>query len=177
MTQETAQCPHLRPLLFLRTTPRNLKKETQETGNTRVCRGMALLMSPSQTLVLLWGSRIIQADLTGAENGLPREPYLRILLQCRGGMRGGPRGSTQSGSGSRGRGYRSSEGGDKQMGGGLTTEAGKGHITPLGRGERGRGRGNFLHDTRRRTLVHTAAQEPIDANRLNASLKATQESH
>ena len=63
------------------------------------------------------------------------------------------------------------------MGGGLTTEAGKGHTTPLGRGERGRGRGNFLHDTRRRMLVHIAAQEPIDANRLNASLNATQESH
>jgi len=30
---------------------------------------------------------------------------------------------------------------------------------------------------RRPTIVHTAVQEPIDANRLNVSLKATQETH
>jgi len=92
-------------------------------------------------------------------------------------MRGRPRGFTQAVSGNRGRGYRSSEGSDKQMGGGFTTEAWKGLTTSPGRGGRGRGKGNFPNDTRRPMLVHTAVQEPIDANRLNASLKATQESH
>jgi len=36
-----------------------------------------LHLPPPTQLYILWGSRIIQADLTGAENGLPREPYLR----------------------------------------------------------------------------------------------------
>jgi len=63
------------------------------------------------------------------------------------------------------------------MGGGLINEDGKGHTTPPRRGGRGRGRGNFPNDTRRPTLVHIALQEFIDANRLNASLKGTQESH
>ena len=123
------------------------QKESQKTGNTGGDRVMALLVSPSQTLVqdssgktrailfypqdsvaenlkrhsmqihlppptelyILRDSRIIQTDLTGAENGLPRDPYLRIILQRRGGMRGGPRSSTQGGSVSRGRGYRSSK--------------------------------------------------------------------
>jgi len=98
--------------------PSGPQKETQKTDNTRGGRVMALLMSPSQSIVqdpsgkthallfypqdsvaenlerhsmqihlpphtelyILWGSRIIQADLTGAENGLLREPYLRMLL-------------------------------------------------------------------------------------------------
>jgi len=63
------------------------------------------------------------------------------------------------------------------MGGGLTNGVGGDNITPTGRGGRGRGRGNSPNDTRRPTSVHTAAQDPMDANRLNASLKATQESY
>jgi len=94
------------------------QKEPQQTGNTGGDTVIALLASPSQTLVqgprgkthallfypqdsvaenlerhslqlhlppptelyILWGSRIIRADLTGAENGLPREPNLRMIL-------------------------------------------------------------------------------------------------
>jgi len=136
-----------------------------------------LHLPPPMELYILSGSHIIQADRTGRENGLHKEPHLRILLRCRGGMRGGPRGSPQGSSGGRGRGYRSPEGSDRQMGGAHMNEDGKSHTTPPRRGGRGRGRGNFPNDTRRPTLVHTAVQEPIDANRLNASLKAIQESH
>jgi len=56
-------------------------------------------------------------------------------------------------------------------------EYGKGPTPPLGRGGRGRDRGNYSNETRRPTLIHTAEQEPIDANIFNASLKATQELH
>ena len=63
------------------------------------------------------------------------------------------------------------------MGGSLTNESGKGPTSPPGRGGRGRGRGNYSNETRRPTLIHRAEQEPMDANRLNASLKATQELH
>jgi len=97
---------------------REPQQETQDKGNTRGDRVMALLTSPSQALVqdpsgkthvllfhpqdsiaknperhstqlhlapptelyILSGSRIIQADLTGKENGLHRKPHLRILL-------------------------------------------------------------------------------------------------
>ena len=47
-----------------------------------------LHLPPPEEFYILWGSRIIQADLTLAENGLAREPLLRILLRGRGGMRG-----------------------------------------------------------------------------------------
>jgi len=36
-----------------------------------------LLLPPPAELYILWGSRIIQTDLTGAQNGLSREPNLR----------------------------------------------------------------------------------------------------
>ena len=78
---------------------------------------------------------------------------------------------------SRGRGQSSTEGGGRQLGGGSTNEAGGGNTTPLGREGLGWGRGNYPNDTRRPTLVHTAAQDSVHANRLNASLKATQEVH
>jgi len=48
-----------------------------------------LHLPPPEEFYILWGSRIIQADLTGTANGLSREPLLRILLRDRGGMRGG----------------------------------------------------------------------------------------
>ena len=73
---------------------------------------LQLRLPPPAELYILWGSRIIQADLTGADSGLSQEPLLRILLRGRGGMRGGIRGSTQSASGSRGRGYGSPGGRD-----------------------------------------------------------------
>jgi len=52
-----------------------------------------LHLSPLRELYILSGSHIIQADRTGTENRLHHEPHLKILLQCRGGMRGGPKGS------------------------------------------------------------------------------------
>ena len=36
---------------------------------------LQLLLPPPAELYILWGSRIIQADLTGAENGLSRESW------------------------------------------------------------------------------------------------------
>jgi len=51
------------------------------------------------------------------------------------------------------------------------------HTTPPERGGRGRGRGNRSIEHRRPTIVRTAVQEPMDDNRLSASLKATQETH
>ena len=56
-------------------------------------------------------------------------------------------------------------------------ESGTGPAPPPGRGGRGRGRGNYSNETRRPALIHTAEQEPIDANIFNASMKATQELH
>jgi len=50
------------------------------------------------------GSQMIQANLTGEGNGLPRELYLQILLRCRGGTRGGPRGAAAEAPRSGGRG-------------------------------------------------------------------------
>jgi len=120
---------------------------------------------------------IIQADLTGAENGLSRKPLLGILLRGRGGMRGVIRGSTHGPSGIRGRASRPLEGREKKMGGSPMDESSQGPTSPPGRGGRGRGRGNYSNETRRPTLIHTAEQEPIDANIFNASLKATQELH
>jgi len=136
-----------------------------------------LHLPPLMELYILSGSHIIQADRTGTENGLHQEPHLKILLRCRGGMRGGSRGSPQGGPWGKGRGHRSPEGDDRQIGRSHGNEDRSNHTTPPGRGGRGRGRGNLPIEHRRPTLVHTAAQEPIDANRLNASLKATQETH
>jgi len=70
---------------------------------------LQLHLPPPAEFYILWGSRIIQADLTGAENGLSHEPLLRILIRGRGGMRDGFRGSTQGAAGSRGRGNRPPE--------------------------------------------------------------------
>jgi len=136
-----------------------------------------LHLPPIMELYILSGSHIIQADRTGTENGLHQEPHLKILLRCRGGMRGGPRGSPQGGSSGKGRIHRSPEGSDRQMGRSYVNEDRSNHTTPPERGGQGRGRGNLPIDPRRPTIVHTAVQEPIDANRLNASLKATQETH
>jgi len=46
-----------------------------------------LYLPPPEDLYILSGSHIIQTDLTWVLNGFPREPHLRILLRCRGGMR------------------------------------------------------------------------------------------
>jgi len=43
---------------------------------------------PLRELCILSGSRIIQPECTGTENGLHHEPHLKILLRCRGGIRG-----------------------------------------------------------------------------------------
>jgi len=119
------------------------------------------------------------ADLTREENGLPCEPLLRILLRSRGGMRGEIRVSTQNASGSRGRGRGHGPPGrsDKKQGGGLTTEFGMDPTSLRGREGRGQDRDCPPNATRRSTLVHTADQEPFGANKLNALLKATQESY
>ena len=101
---------------------------------------------------------------------------MKIFLQCRGRITGGLRCSLHGSSNSRNRGHRPTECSDRQLGGGLTNGAGGGNTTPPGRGGLG-GRGNSPNDTRRPTLVHTSAQEPINANKLNASLKANQESY
>jgi len=82
------------------------------------------------------------------------------------------------GSKSRGRGTSSIEGGSGRMGGGNMSVASAESTMPLSRGVRGRGGGNYSNTSRRPTIVHTAPQDPAaDANRLNAALKATQESH
>jgi len=98
-------------------------------------------------------------------------------LRRRGGMRGGPRGSPQGGSGGKGRGLRSPGGEGRQMGGSYVSEDNSNHTTLPERGVRGQGRGNRLIEHKRPTIVHTTVQEPMDDNRLSASLKATQETH
>jgi len=90
-------------------------------------------------------------------------------------MRGGPRGSPQGGSGSKGRGLRSPGGEGRQMGGSYASEDSSNHTTPPERGGRGRGRGNRLIEHKRPTIVHTAVQEPMEDNRLSAFLRAAQE--
>jgi len=62
---------------------------------------------------------------------------------------------------------------DKKQGGGLTTEFGMGPTSLRGRGERVQDRDRPPNATRRSTLVQTEDQEPFDANKLNALLKAT----
>ena len=144
---------------------------------------LQLRLSPRHDFYILLGSRIIHANLTGKGNGLPMEPNLQILLHCRGGTRGGTGSVTAGAKRDRGRGNRmtnySNGGGNRQMGGGYKSETGVESPKPPTRGARGgRGRGSYLNETRRPTLAHTASPDPAtDANRLNAALKATQESH
>ena len=118
-------------------------------------------------LYILSGSHIIQTEGTGTENGLHHEPHLKILPRCRGGMRGGSKGSPQGGFGGKGRGLRSPGGEGRQMGGSYGSEESSNHTTPPQRG--GRGRGICLSEHKRPTKVHTAVQEPM----FSASLKAT----
>jgi hypothetical protein len=51
-----------------------------------------LHLPPLRGLYILSGRHIIQAESTATENGLHHEPHLKILLRCRGGMRGGFKG-------------------------------------------------------------------------------------
>jgi len=98
-------------------------------------------------------------------------------VRRRGGMRGGPRGSPQRGSGGKGRGLHSPGGEGRQMGGSYVSEDSSNHTLPPERGGRGRGRGNRSIEHKRPAIVHTTVQEPMDDNRLSACLKATQETH
>jgi len=136
-----------------------------------------LHLPPLRELYILSCSHIIQAESTGTENGLHHKPHLKILLRCRGGMRGGSKGSPQGESGGKGRGPQSPGGEGRQMGGSHASEDSSDHTTPPQRGGRGRGRGNRLTEHKRPTIVHTAVQEPMDDNELSTSLKAIQETH
>jgi len=123
-----------------------------------------LHLPPLRELYILSGRHIIQAESTATENGLHHEPHLKILLRCRGGMRGGFKGSPQGGPGGKGRGTRSPGGEGIQMGGSHATEDSINHTTPPQRGGRGRGRGNRLTEHKGPTIVHTVVQEPVDNN-------------
>ena len=102
-----------------------------------------LHLPPLSELYILSCSHIMQIECTGTENGLHHEPHLKILLQCKGGMRRGSRGSSQGESGGKGRGLQSPGGEGRQMGGSYGGEENSHHTTALQRGGRGRGRGNL----------------------------------
>jgi len=106
-----------------------------------------LLLPPLAEIYILSGRRILRAECTELENGLHSEPHLMILFRCKGGMKSGTIGSSRG----KGRGQRASEGSPRDMGGGQTT--GENSRTPLGKVERGRGRG-FRPDARRPTILH-----------------------
>ena len=108
------------------------------------------LQLPSlEEIYLLSDSRILNLTESLSENGLPHEPLIRVILRCRGGMRGAPKGPTRGSPGAKGRGTKPTERGGRQMGGSGGDEVSF-HHTPPSRGGRGRGMGN----SRRPTLVH-----------------------
>ena len=116
------------------------------------------LQLPSlEEIYLLSDSRILNLTESLSENGLPHEPLLRIILRCRGGMRGAPKGPTRGSLEAKGRGTKPTERGGRQMGGSGGDEVSF-HHTPPSRGGRGRGMGN----SRRPTLVHLGTQETMD---------------
>ena len=89
-----------------------------------------LHLPPLSELYILSGSHIMRTECTGAENSLHHEPHLKILVRCRGGMRGGSNGSPQGGSEGRGRGLRSPGGEGRQRGGSYGSEENSNHTTP-----------------------------------------------
>jgi len=117
-----------------------------------------------------------QPALTWIQYELHREPHLRAMLRCRGGMKGTPKSPSQGTPGSKGRGARSPGGEGRQMGGSHGNEVAI-HHTPPHRGGRGRGLGSRAAEHKRPTLVHSGTQETLDDNERSASLKAIQEAH
>jgi len=114
-----------------------------------------LPLPPFADLYIRSGRQVLKTECTGRENGLHFEPHLEILLQCKGGMRGGTYGSSKD----KGRGQRASAGSSSGIGGGqITAENGR---TPPGKVERGRGRGARGSD-RRPTLIQTQPQEDME---------------
>jgi len=128
-----------------------------------------LLLPPLAEIYILAGSRILRVDCTELENGLDIEPHLTIMLRCKGGMKNGAIGSPRG----KGRGgQRASEGSSRGMGGGQTTvEISR---PPLGKVDRGRGRG-FRPDARRPTLLHTPPLEDMDDISRHALITARRE--
>jgi len=125
-----------------------------------------------EEIYLISGSRILNLTESLSENGLPHEALLRVILRCRGGMRGAPKGPTRGPPWSKGLGTKSAERGGRQMGGSDGDEVSF-HRTPPSRGGRGRGVGG----SRRPTLVHLGTQETMDEDDRSASLIAIQEAH
>jgi hypothetical protein len=131
------------------------------------------LQLPSlEEIYLLSDSRILNLTESLSENGLPHEPLLRVILRCRGGLRGAPKGPTRGSPGAKGRDTKPTERGGRQMGGSDGDEVSL-HHTPPSRGGRGRGMGN----SRRPTLVHSGIQETMDEDDWSASFIAIQEAH
>jgi len=125
-----------------------------------------------QETYLLADRHVLKLAESLNENGLLQEPLLRVMLRCRGGMRGAPKSPAQGTLGAKGRGTRSPGGGGRQMGG---SDGGEDpiHRMPPSRGERGRGSGSH----KRSTIVHSGTQETLDEDERSASLKAIQETH
>jgi len=135
-----------------------------------------LKLPPPQELYLLSGRYVLNTEEALNENGLQQEPHLRVMLRCRGGMKGTPKSPSQGTPGAKGRGTRSPGGEGRQMGGSHGNEVAM-HHTPPQRGGRGRGQGSRAAEHKRPTLVHTGTQETLDDNERSDSLKAIQEAH
>jgi len=130
---------------------------------------LKLLLPPLEEIYILAGRQILKVDCTELENGLHSEPHLTIMLRCRGGMQNG---ATNSSKGKGRGGQRASEGSSRGMGGGQTTmEIGR---PPLGRVERGRGRGS-RPEGKRPTVLHTQPQEDMDGISRHALILARQD--
>ena len=147
-------------------------QNSKSLGNNLLLHSTYLQLPSLEEIYLLSGSRILDLTESLSENGLPHEPLIKVMLRCRGGMRGAPRGPTRGNPGAEGRGTKSVEKGGRQMGGSEGDEVSL-HHTPPFRGGRGRG----MAGSRRPTLVHLGTQETMDEVDRSASLIAIQEAH
>jgi len=90
-----------------------------------------LKLPPLRELYLLLGRYVLKTEETLNENGLLQEPHLRVMLRCRGGMKGTPKSPSQGTPGAKGRGTRSPGGEGRQMGGSQGSEVTIHHTPPL----------------------------------------------
>jgi len=135
-----------------------------------------LKLPPLHEIYLLSDRHVLKLEEALNENGLLQEPFLRVMLRCRGGMKGTPKSPAQGTPGAKGRGTRSPGGEGRQMGGSHGGEDSI-HRMPSLRGGRGRGLGSRAAEHKRSTLVHSGKQETLDENERSASLKAIHEAH
>jgi len=147
-------------------------QNSKSLGNNLLLHSPYLQLPSLEEIYLLSDSRILNLTESLNENSLPHEPLIQVMLCCRGGMRGAPRGPTRGSPGAKGQGTKSAERGGRQMGGSEGDEVSL-HHTPPARGGRGRGMGG----SRRLTLVHLGTQETMDEDDQSVSLIAIQEAH